>query len=75
MWTRGKWILLKNLWNAIILVIYMKNDHEKPWKVTNFQAKEPEFRVKRENVHLCIKLNDPLTQQENLLGLVTIIDL
>jgi hypothetical protein len=34
-------------WNAIILVIYMKNWHEKPWKVTNFQTKNPNF-------HLCI---------------------
>jgi hypothetical protein len=25
-------------WNAIILHIYLKNWHEKPWKVTNLQV-------------------------------------
>jgi hypothetical protein len=38
-------------WNAIILVIYMTSCHENPWKVTNFQAKNPGFRVKPENFH------------------------
>jgi hypothetical protein len=38
-------------WNAIILVSYMNNWYEKPWKVTYFQAKNPEFRVKPETFH------------------------
>jgi hypothetical protein len=29
----------EKLWNAIILDIYVKNWHEKPWKLTTFQAK------------------------------------
>jgi hypothetical protein len=40
-------------WNATILVIYIKIWHEKPWKVTNLQAKNPVFRVKPETLYLC----------------------
>jgi hypothetical protein len=47
-------------WNTIILVNYVKKLYEKPWKITNVQAKNPQFRVKPsavpnpEQIQMCI---------------------
>jgi hypothetical protein len=46
----------KENWNNIIWVIYMKTYYDKPWKLTNVQAKNPEFEVNPEDFYhfVCI---------------------